>query len=73
MEPLRRSLLAEMVGAPGTLLVYSRLLSVLHPLLRFPIVLTLLLAGVQPHREEAFSKTKALIRKALRRVAAKFC
>lgn len=71
MEPLRRSLLAEMVGALGTLLVYLRLLSVLHPLLSFPIVLTLLLAGVQPYREEAFSKIKALIRKALRRAAAK--
>jgi hypothetical protein len=31
VEPLRRSLLAEMVGAPGILLIYSRLLSVLHP------------------------------------------
>jgi hypothetical protein len=73
VEPLRRSLLAAMVGAPGILLVYSRLLSVLHPLLRFPFVRTLLLAGVQPQREEAFSKVKAQIRKALRRVAAKLC
>jgi hypothetical protein len=35
MEPLRRSLLSEMVGEPETLLVDSTLLSVLHPLLRF--------------------------------------
>jgi hypothetical protein len=36
MEPLRRQILTEMIGEPETLLVDSTLLSVLHPLLRFP-------------------------------------
>lgn len=36
LEPLRREVLSEMVGDPETLLVDSTLLSVLHPLLRFP-------------------------------------
>jgi hypothetical protein len=35
LEPLQREILSEMVGDPETLLVDSRLLSVLHPLLRF--------------------------------------
>ena len=38
LEPLRREVLSEMVGDPETLLVDSTLLSVLHPLLRFPRV-----------------------------------
>jgi hypothetical protein len=36
LEPLRRQILTEMIGEPETLLVDSTLLSVLHPLLRFP-------------------------------------
>ena len=36
LEPLRRDVLSEMVGEPETLLIDSTLLSVLHPLLRFP-------------------------------------
>jgi hypothetical protein len=34
MEPLRRVVLAELVGEPETLIVDSTLLPVLHPLLR---------------------------------------
>ena len=36
MEVLRRDVLSEMVSEPETLLIDSALLSVLHPLLRFP-------------------------------------
>jgi hypothetical protein len=36
LKPLRRDVLSEMIGEPETLLIDSTLLSVLHPLLRFP-------------------------------------